>query len=190
LTANAWEVVIYYKGVGRGNGHARLTYIEDNAAIATAELDVRAGGRSGTHLQAAVARGMNRLNRQMAFGVGCGCFRFCRDVRSLLRLIPLRDFYECCQLAARLRECVKDVRNILRVELKLPSSKSQSDDVVDFILLAFGKIVLQTRIDCAVLVILSPLKNGLETTTGVLLQFLFLLFCCGTFGEHFWLTVG
>src|SRR6202795_2234155 len=108
----------------------------------------------------------------MLFGVGCGWFRNCRYARSLPRFIPLRVFHESCQLAARLRKCVKDIRNILRGELKLPSSKSQSDAVVDFILLAFGKIVPQARIECAVLVILSPLKNGLETTTGVLLQFL------------------
>src|SRR5580658_6207077 len=133
---------------------------------------------------------MNRLDRHMAFAAGCSCFRSCWYVRSLLRLIPLRDFYECCQLAARLRKCVKDVRNILRAELKLPSSKSQSDDVVDFVLLAFGKIVPQARIECAVLIILSPLKNGLETTAGVLLQFLFLLICCSTFGERFCLTGG
>ena len=29
LKANAWEVVTYDKGVGCGNGHARLTYVED-----------------------------------------------------------------------------------------------------------------------------------------------------------------
>src|SRR4029077_54840 len=188
LKANAWEAVIYYKGVGCGNGHARLTYIEDNTAIGFAELDVRAGRRRGAHLKAAVERGMNRLIRHMAFSVGRDCFRFRRYVRSLRRLSPLRDFHQCCQLAARLRKCVKDVRDILRVELKLPSSKSEPDAVVDFILLAFGKIVPQARIECAVLVILSPLKNGLETTTGVLLQFLFLVFCRGTFGEHFRLT--
>ncbi len=56
-------------------------------------------------------------------------------------------------------------------------------------LLAFGKIVLQARIECAVLVILLPLKNGLETTIGVLFQFLFLLFCWATFGEDFSMTV-
>jgi hypothetical protein len=40
LKANAWEEVIYNKGFGCGNGHARLTYIEDNAAIGTAEIDL------------------------------------------------------------------------------------------------------------------------------------------------------
>jgi hypothetical protein len=96
LEANAREVVIYYKGVGYGDGHACLTYIEDDAANGTAELDVGAGGRSGAYLKAAVARGTNRLNQHMGFGVGCSCFCFCRYVRSFPRLIPLRDFQECC----------------------------------------------------------------------------------------------
>src|SRR4029077_7772293 len=108
---------------------------------------------------------MISLNRNMSIDVGCGCFGLYRDFPSLVRLIPLRDFYECCQLAARLRKCVKNVRNIFLGKLKLPSSQSQSDAIVDFMLLAFGKIVPQPRIECAVLVIRSPLKHGLETTT-------------------------
>jgi len=203
LKANAWEAVLYDKGIGGGNGHARGTYIEDTAAIGSAELDVGAGGRSGAHVKAAVAWGMNGLNmngfnRRVAFGVGCGCFRFCRCVhslfcrcgRSLLRLIPLCDFQECSQLPAGLRKCVKDVGNILRAELKLASRKSQPDGVVDFLLLVFGKIVPQTGIEYAVLVIFSPLENGVETTTGVLLQFLFLRFRGGTFVEDLCLSVG
>ena len=194
MKANAWEAVIYDNGIGTGNGYAGGIYIEDTAAIAIAELDERAGGRSSAHVKAAVARGMNRLNmnglkRHLAFGLGCGWLRFCRYVRSLLRLIPLRDFDECCQLAAGFRECVKDAGNIFGAELKLPSRKSQPDGFVDFILLAFGKKVPQTGIECAVLVVLSPLENGVETPTGVLLQFLFLRFCRGRFSEHFSLTV-
>src|SRR5579859_617829 len=70
LKANAWEVVIYYKGVGCGNGHARLTYVEDNTAIGSAELDLRGRGRSGALLKAAVALGIKRLNRRISFGAG------------------------------------------------------------------------------------------------------------------------
>ncbi len=190
MKANAREKVIYDKGVGCGNGHACLTYIEDGGGIGIAQRDERAGSRSRSRLKAAFTGGINRLNRHLAFGLECGCFRVWRYVRSLPPLIPSRDFYEYCQLAARLRKCVEDVRNILRVKLKLPSSKSQPDAVVDFILLVFGKIGLQARIECAVLVVLFPLKNGLETTTCVLLQFLFLLFWRGTFSEHLRRTVG
>src|SRR5208283_3843982 len=102
LKSYAWEAaVIYYKGASRGNCHARRTYIEDHATIGTAEFDVRARGWSGSRMKSAVARGMNRLNWRWVFGVGCGRFpfRLCRYTRVLARLIPPRDFYECCQLA-------------------------------------------------------------------------------------------
>jgi hypothetical protein len=45
--ANLGEVVGYYERIGRSNGHARLTYIEDNATIDVVERGVRAGGKRG-----------------------------------------------------------------------------------------------------------------------------------------------
>ena len=134
--------------------------------------------------------GYEALNRDKIFDVGRGCFRVCRSFHSLLRLLPLRDFYKCCQLAAGLRKRVKDVGNILRAELKLPSSESQAEDFVDFLSLGLGEIVLLGRIYCAVLIILFPLKHGLQTTAGVLIQFLNLWSWCGTFRQHVRLTVG
>jgi hypothetical protein len=56
LKANAWEVLTYYKVVGHSNGHARLIYIEDNAAIGIAEPKIRERSGSGARLKAAVTR--------------------------------------------------------------------------------------------------------------------------------------
>jgi hypothetical protein len=56
LKANGWEVLTYYKEVGHSNGHARVIYIEDNAAIGIAEPDIRERSGSDARLKAAVTR--------------------------------------------------------------------------------------------------------------------------------------
>src|SRR5579859_3371221 len=151
---------------------------------------VREDSRNWLFRDAFEGCGEETLDRPMAFGHGRRCFLSCRHVRCLPQLVPLRDFQEGCQFAARLRKCVEDIGKILRAELKLPGSESKPEDVVDFTSLAFGEILLQSGIDRAVLIILFPLKNSLAATGGFLIQFLLLLSCCGTSGERFRLTVG
>src|SRR5215467_51183 len=52
-------------------------------------------------------------------------------------------------------------------------------------------MVSQFKIECAVLVVLSPFLNGLQTTVRVLLRFLFLLFLLFlVIGQHFRFVMG
>lgn len=76
------------------------------------------------------------------------------------------------------------------MELKLPGSEGQPDAVVNFLLLAFGKKFPKFTIERSVAVVLSPFIKSLETTTGVLFQFLFVLFWRDSFGEHCYLMMG
>src|ERR1700731_3144934 len=52
----AWEVFTHYREVSHSNGHSRLTYIQDKAAIGIAELDIRERSGSGARLKAAITR--------------------------------------------------------------------------------------------------------------------------------------
>jgi len=56
LKANARQVFTYGKAAGYSNSHARLTYIEDDAAVGATEVDKCQRKRSGALLKAAVTR--------------------------------------------------------------------------------------------------------------------------------------
>jgi len=78
--------------------------------------------------------------------VNCGfslpsSFPLCLGASSLPRFIPLREFNERCKPAARSRKSVKNIRNVLRIELKLAGSKRQPEAVVNFGSLALREIV-------------------------------------------------
>jgi hypothetical protein len=76
-----------------------------------------------------------------AFGFGHSLIPSRLGGNCVLRLIPLREFNERRKPAARSRKSVKNIRNVLRVELKLPGSKRQPEAVVNFGSLAFREIL-------------------------------------------------
>jgi hypothetical protein len=76
-----------------------------------------------------------------AFDFGRGSPLLCLKGSSQLPFIPLREFNEGCKPAARGRQGVKNIRNVLRVKLKLPGSKRQPEAVVNFGSLAFRETV-------------------------------------------------
>src|SRR5262249_39328372 len=67
-----------------------------------------------------------------------GSFRFCH--------IPLREFNERREPAARSRKGVKNARNVLRTELKLPCGKRHTEAVVNFSALALRQMIPKYKI--------------------------------------------
>jgi hypothetical protein len=51
---NARKALTHGKDVCDGDGHARLTYIEDNAVVAVSEFNLSKRGRGGARLAAPV----------------------------------------------------------------------------------------------------------------------------------------
>jgi len=91
----------------------------------------------------------------------------------LLDAIALRDFHKRGEPAAGFCEGVEDVGDVLGVALKLAGGEGEAEGVGDFLLLAFGKIVLQGGIECTAIVLLFPFLDGLEAASGVFFLFLF-----------------
>ena len=151
--------------------------------------------RDGCDLVIKHASGVARADSQgllvvvrCALGFGRNSFPLCLGVNPLVCLFPLREFNQRRKPATRNRKIVKNICNVLRVELKLPRSKREPKAVVKFGSLSLRERVSQFKIVRTVRVLLSPLTNGLKAAVRFPLKFRLLRF--RAFDEYFRFAMG